>query len=307
MARRQRGLPINGWLVLDKPAGLTSTQALGRVRRCLNARKLGHGGTLDPLATGILPIALGEATKTVAYALEGEKHYRFTLKWGERTDTDDCEGKIVETSDRRPSHQQVEAVLPRFTGLIEQRPPAYSAIKVEGRRAYDLARAEEDFDLATRQIQVHSIHLTDHNTSLASFDVRCGKGTYMRALARDLGEALGTLAHIVALRRLAVGPFDESHAISLESLEALGHSAAASQRLLPVEAALDGIPALTLTEEEAGRLRRGQAVSMLVRAKLESLKGLASGSIVCAMSRGKPVALTRYEAGDLHPFRVLNL
>ncbi len=307
MARRQRGLPINGWVVLDKPTGMTSTQALGRVRRCFNPRKLGHGGTLDPLATGILPIALGEATKTVAYAMEGEKHYRFTLKWGEQTDTDDSEGTVVEVSDRRPGRREVEAVLPRFTGLIEQRPPAYSAIKVEGRRAYELARADAEFDLPARQTRIHSVHLTDHNDSTADFEVRCGKGTYMRALARDLGEALGTLAHIIALRRLAVGPFDESQAISLESLEALGHSAAASQQLLPVEAALDGIPALTLTEDEAGRLRRGQAVSMLVQAKRDSVRGLASGSIVCAMSRGKPVALTRYEAGDLHPFRVLHL
>ncbi len=308
MARRRRGKSVNGWVVIDKPSGLTSTQVVGRVRRAFDARKAGHGGTLDPLATGLLPVALGEATKTVAYVMNGLKTYRFTLRWGQATTTDDAEGEVVEQSDHRPGAAEIEAVLPGFLGVIEQVPPTYSAIKVGGRRAYDLARAEADFELRPREVLIRRLELValddgDH----ATFEVDCGKGAYMRSLARDIGRALGSPAHIAALRRTAVGPFGEGDAISLESLDALGHSAAAFEHLLPVEAALDDIPALDLTESEANCLRRGQAVSLLARAHRERVRDLTSGATICAMSAGKAVALARFEDGGIRPVRVLNL
>jgi len=306
--RNKKGRPINGWVVVDKPGGITSTQVVGRVRRLYDARKVGHGGTLDPIATGVLPIAMGEATKTVSYAMDGIKSYRFTLRWGQRTETDDSEGAVVETSDHRPSEAEIRAVLPQFAGDIEQVPPLYSAVKVSGQRAYDLARAQEDFDLPPRTVTIYAFDLVatpdrDH----ATFEVTCGKGTYMRSLARDLGQALDTVAHIVELRRLRVGPFTESGAISLESLEAFGHSPAALEQVLPVEAALDDIPALALSETEASRLRCGQPVSLIARTNRERIRELSNGTIVFATAGGKPVALARYEAGDIHPVRVLNL
>jgi tRNA pseudouridine55 synthase len=309
MARkRNRGQPVNGWVVVDKPLGPTSTQVVGRVRRVFDARKIGHGGTLDPLATGLLPLALGEATKTVSYVMEGDKTYRFTLRWGQATATDDAEGEVVGVSDRRPSEAEIQAALPRFRGTIDQVPPNYSAIKVSGQRAYDRARAQEDFTLEPRPVTIHSLDLAAvEGPDQASFEVVCGKGAYMRSLARDLGAALGCYAHVVALRRTAVGPFTLDHAISLESLEALGHSAAASGALLPIETALDDIPALALTETEANRLRCGQAVSMMARANRERIREFENGVIVYATTGGKPVALARYEAGDIHPVRVLNL
>ncbi|MDH3234761.1 MAG: tRNA pseudouridine(55) synthase TruB [Alphaproteobacteria bacterium] len=308
MARRQRGQPVNGWIVIDKPAGLTSTQVVGRVRRALDARKVGHGGTLDPLATGLLPIALGEATKTVAYVMDGRKRYEFTLRWGRATTTDDAEGEVVQESDRRPGEAEIRAALPDFQGEIEQVPPTYSAIKVAGQRAYDLARAEKTFELQPRRVRIDRLALlglddTDH----ATFAVECGKGAYMRALARDIGAVLDSPAHVVALRRTAVGPFTESDAISLESLDALRHSAAASGHLLPVEAALDDIPALDLTETEANRLRSGQAVPLLARGHRERVRDLTNGAMICAMSAGRAVALARFEDGGVRPVRVLNL
>jgi tRNA pseudouridine55 synthase len=308
MARRRKGRPVHGWVIVDKPRGPTSTQVVGQVRRIFDAQKVGHGGTLDPLATGVLPIALGEATKTVSYAMDGEKSYRFTLRWGQATDTDDTEGEVVEESTGRPEAAEVRAVLPRFLGSIEQVPPTFSAIKVAGQRAYDLARRRKPVDLASRRILIHDLTLlrTDDRDH-ATFEARSGKGAYMRALARDLGRALGTCAHIVSLRRTAVGPFLEADAISLESLQSLRHSAAASEILLPVETALDDIPALALSESEASRLRSGQAVSLLARSDRDRIGELAQGSIVCAMSASKPVALARYQAGELQPVRVLNL
>ncbi len=308
MARRRKGRPVHGWVVLDKAAGVTSTQAVARVRRVFEAQKAGHGGTLDPLATGLLPVALGEATKTVSYVMEGIKTYRFTLQWGVSTTTDDAEGEVLARSDRRPSEAEILAVLPRFIGEIEQVPPAFSAIKVAGERAYDLARDGEAVELAARPVTIDDLRLLAcEGPDLAVFEAVCGKGTYMRALARDLGEALETRAHIRILRRIAVGPFTEADAISLESLEALGHSAAAFEHLHPVEAALDDIPALALTETEAQRLRLGQAVSMLARANRERIADLSNGAVICAMAGEKLVALARYEAGDLRPVRVLNL
>jgi len=313
VARRQKGNPINGWVVIDKPLGLTSTQVVGRVRRAFQPRKIGHGGTLDPLASGLLPIAMGEATKTVPYIMDGIKTYRFTLRWGEGTATDDAEGKVTERSAKRPGGDEIRAVLSRFVGRIEQTPPIFSAIKVAGKRAYDMARAAEDFVLDSRQVLITGLELLenpgpdDAGPDFAAFQASCGKGTYMRALARDLGHALGTCAHVVALRRSAVGPFSEADAISLESLEALGHSAADSGAVLPIEAALDDIPALVLSETEANCLRCGQAVSMLARGNRERIRDFTNGAIVFATSGGKPVALARYEAGDIHPVRVLNV
>ena len=220
MARRKRGKAVHGWLVLDKPAGMTSTQAVGAVRRAFDARKAGHAGTLDPLATGVLPIALGEATKTVPYAVEGEKGYQFTVRWGAETDTDDAEGRLVATSETRPDRGAIEPLLARFVGEILQTPPAFSAIKIDGERAYDLARAGETVELEPRLVRIDEftlLHTPDRDTAV--FEARCGKGTYVRALARDMGRALGCLGHVVALRRTRVGPFAEADAVSMATLQ----------------------------------------------------------------------------------------
>lgn len=308
MARKRRGDPVHGWLVIDKPLGLSSAAVVSRARKIFNAAKVGHGGTLDPLATGLLPLAFGEATKTVAYAMDGAKRYRFTARWGEARTTDDAEGAVTATSSARPNADEIRTVLGEFTGDIEQVPPIYSAIKVDGKRAYALARADEAVELAPRTIHIDAIELisvidADH----AEFGVTSGKGAYMRGLARDIALRLGTVGHISALRRTAVGPFTEEDAISLDKLEALGHSAAAFEVLRPVETVLDDIPALAMTESEARRLRSGQAVSALQVAKRSPLRDLTQGSVVCAMAEGKPVALARFEGGEIRPFRVLNL
>lgn len=308
MARRKRGKPVHGWVVVDKPVGPTSTQVVGIVRRVFDAQKVGHAGTLDPLASGLLPIALGEATKTVSYVMDGEKVYDFTVRWGVATDTDDGEGRVLETSDARPGREEIEAALPRFRGRIVQRPPTFSAIKIQGERAYDLAREGQPVEPEPREVEVFELELLEMpDADHALFRLVCGKGAYVRALARDLGAALGCLGHVEALRRTAVGPFTEADAIPLETLEGLRHSPAAFEHLLPVETALDDIPALALTESEAGRLRCGQAVSVLNRGRLEQVRALEAGAMVCAMADGRPVALVRYEAGGLHPVRVLNL
>ncbi len=307
MARRKSGEAVNGWIVLDKPLEVTSTQSVGRVRCLLNARKAGHGGTLDPLASGVLPIALGEATKTVGYVMEGVKRYRFTLRWGQATSTDDAEGEVVEESAARPDRAAIEAVLPQFRGPIEQTPPTFSAIKIDGQRAYDLARNDKAVALQPRKVRIDDLCLDEQaDYDHASFLVTCGKGAYIRALARDLGQALGTCAHVVALRRTAVGPFNEGMAIPLESLEALGHSPALKEQLLPIETALDDIPAFALSEAEARRLRCGQIVSLMARVHRDRLRDLSQGSIVCATTAGRLVALARYEVGEVHPVRVIN-
>ena len=308
MARRRTGRPVHGWLVLDKPAGLSSAAAVAKARRALGAEKAGHGGTLDPLATGLLPIAFGEATKTVAFVMEGPKTYRFTICWGEARSTDDAEGEVTARSPIRPQKAEIEAALPEFTGRIRQTPPAYSAIKVNGRRAYDLARAEEAPELEPRSVDILSFRLMGQpDADHAEFEVASGKGAYMRSLARDLARRLGTHGHVAALRRVAVGPFRENQAISLERLQALGHSAAAFEALHPIETVLDDIPALALTGEEADRLRQGQAVALIKRSDLARVESLEPGATVFATCAGRPVALTRYEAGSLRPVRVLNL
>jgi tRNA pseudouridine55 synthase len=306
MARRRKGLPIHGWLALDKPQGLTSTQAVTRVRYLYGAAKAGHAGTLDPLATGVLPIALGEATKTVPFAVEGSKQYRFTVRFGASTDTDDALGQVVATSDRRPTRAEIEAALPSFVGEISQVPPRFSALKVGGARAYALARDDQEFELAPRQALVASLNLIDMpDPDHCVIEAECGKGTYVRALARDLGLALQTLAHVSELRRTRVGAFTEESAISLAKLEELGHSAAGRDALLsvlrPVETALDDIPALAVSGQDAARLKRGQPV--LIRGRdAPILKGP-----VYATSRGMLVAVGEVSQGELRPTRVFNL
>jgi tRNA pseudouridine55 synthase len=299
---------VHGWLVLDKPVGISSAQAVTAVRRGLDAQKAGHAGTLDPLASGILPIALGEATKTVAWAMAYRKTYRFTVRWGEARETDDTEGAVTATSERRPGEAEVLAALPAFIGDIQQRPPAYSALKVAGRRAYDLARSGEAASLAPRPVRVESLRLAGRpDLDHAEFEAEVGKGTYIRALGRDLAMALGTLGHVVALRRTRVGPFDEAHAIPLAKLPSLGHSRAPFEHLLPVETALDDIPALALTEAEAARLRCGQAVLPLRPSDRAFMLELGNGQRIRATCGTKLVALAEIAGGALRAVRVLNL
>jgi len=307
MGRKRKGDPVHGWLIVDKPLGLTSSTVVGKVKRLFNAAKAGHGGTLDPLASGVLPIAFGEATKTVSYVMDGIKVYQFTVRWGESRTTDDGEGEVTRTSDVRPDEAAINDALKSFVGDIEQVPPAYSAIKVDGKRAYDLARNDIAVELKPRTIHIERFDLIgmpgpDHGT----FEVVAGKGSYMRGLARDLALKLGTCGHISALRRLKVGPFDEKVAISLDKLETLGHSAPLADQLLAVETALDDIPALALTEEEARNLRHGRAISILPVANRSSLEKVDPDAVYCAMADGKLVALTKIAGGEIRPLRVLN-
>ncbi len=297
---------LHGWLIVDKPAGITSARAVAMLRRATGA-KIGHAGTLDPLATGVLPIALGEATKTVQFAAAGHKRYRFRVRWGVATDSDDREGAVTGETTERPAAAAILAALPAFTGTILQRPPAYSAIKVAGRRAYALARAGRPPDLAARPITIADLQLVamadpDH----AEFEAVVGGGTYIRALARDLAVALGTLGHIVELRRLAVGRFTENQAISLDSAVALGHSLATSEHLLPIETALDDIPALAVTAAEAARLRHGQRVTPHNAEERARLDEIDDGTLVGARHDQLVVALARIEAGSLRPVRIIN-
>jgi tRNA pseudouridine55 synthase len=318
MARRKRGRPVHGWLVLDKPLGMTATRATGAVRRLFDAEKAGHCGTLDPLATGVLPIALGEATKTVPYAMEGLKTYRFTAAWGEFRDTDDGEGRVVGTSPVRPEAPAIRAALPRFTGFIEQRPPAFSAIKVDGERAYDLARAGEAPDLAPRQVVVHSLDLLGcPDAGHAEFRAVSGKGMYVRSLVRDLALALGTAGYVAALRRERVGPFDEAMSVPLAKLEEMSHIPSSSGAsgpadallalLRPIETALDDIPALALTGREADRLKQGRPVPVLRSDNRKVVDALAEGATLYAMAEGKPVALLTWDGALAHPLRLFNL
>jgi tRNA pseudouridine55 synthase len=309
VARRKKGDPVSGWICLDKPYDLTSTHAVSRVRRLFNAQKAGHAGTLDPLATGILPIALGEATKTVPFLVDADKTYRFSIEWGRNTTTLDREGATTATSDVRPAQAAIEAALPQFVGDIVQVPPAYSAIKVGGERAYDLARAGEDVVLAARTVTVHSARLVEiPDPDHAEIEIECGKGTYVRAIVRDLAEALGACGHVSALRRTRVGPFTEDRAIGLEFLEELSHKAGCLEALLPVETALDDIPELAVTTEDAFKLKQGRPI-VLVPRQVETLKArLNPGSrTVSAMSDGVVVALCEMRMGRLEPTRVFHL
>jgi tRNA pseudouridine55 synthase len=298
---------VHGWIVLDKPVGMTSTHAVSVVKRLFAARRAGHAGTLDPLASGCLPIALGEATKTVPFVMDGRKLYRFSVRWGEERDTDDAEGRVIEASGQRPSAEAIRALLPAYTGPIQQIPPRYSAIKIAGERAYDLARDGETVELAARPVEIARLELTacpdaDH----AVLEAECGKGTYVRALARDMGRSLGCFGHVGALRRVSVGPFGEETMISLEELEAVCHRAAAGEgsladAILPVETALDDIPALAVGRADAARLQRGQAVIMRGRDA-----PIFRGPVYVTVA-GQLLALAEVGHGEIVPKRVFNL
>ena len=308
MGRKGKGTPIHGWLIIDKPQGMTSTQVVGAVRRATSAAKLGHGGTLDPMATGILPIALGEATKTVNYAMEGAKSYQFTVKWGEETNSADAEGDVTAVSDARPTEEAIRQALSQFVGDIEQIPPIFSAIKINGKRAYDLARKGEEVEIKPRAVRIDRLQLmkvvdNDH----AVFEVDCGKGTYVRSLGRDLAKVLGTYGHLCQPRRTKVGPFTLEMAISLDKLGALIDSAPAETWLRPVATVLDDIPALAMTLDEARAMRQGQAISLLQAANRLPKMDDVQGSTLVVFSKGMPVALARIEKGKILPVRVLNL
>ena len=313
MARKRKGAPVHGWVVVDKPVGVTSTETVAAVKRVFEAQKAGHAGTLDPLASGVLAVALGEATKTVSFAMDSEKTYNFTARWGEARDSDDAEGKVEGTSDIRPSKVEIAALLPSFIGDISQVPPRFSAVKVSGERAYDIARDGEVPQLEPRIVSIHDVRLVaqpdpDH----AEFEMRCGKGAYVRAWVRDFAIGLGTLGYVSELRRTAVGGFTLADAIPLEKLKSFGHSPAAFEHLKPISTALDGIPALAVTGADAVRLRCGNPILMraglFARIKEEAhpdddLQGL---TVYLASAAGEPVALAELSGGELRPFRVFN-
>jgi tRNA pseudouridine55 synthase len=311
MGRRKKGNPVHGWVILDKPLGMGSTQAVAAIRRIFDAQKAGHAGTLDPMATGILAIALGEATKTVPYAMDADKVYRFTATWGESRDTDDAQGAPTGTSAHRPTRAEIEAMLPRFTGILSQTPPAYSAIKVAGERAYDLARDGETVVLEPRNVEVFEARLLNAVQDAAEFEIRCGKGTYVRSWVRDIAVALGTLGHVSALRRARLGSWEEKDAVQLDTLGPFMHSPAAFGYLRPLSTALDGIPALAVSGPDTVRIRSGNPV--LIRANLfAKMKdgfgdGELSGQTVFLKEEdGSPVALAEIAEGELRPFRVFN-
>ena len=302
MARRKKGNPIHGWLVLDKPLEMTSTRAVGILKRLMFAQKVGHAGTLDPLATGILPIAFGEATKTVPFAVDGEKVYRFVVRWGAETKTDDAEGDVTATSDARPPVHDIEALLPQFIGEIMQVPPQFSAIKVDGERAYALARDGEHVELEARPVVIDELRLIDvPDGDTAVFEARCGKGTYVRAIARDMGRALGCRGHVVGLRRTRVGPFSEDAAVDLAEIEDAAEAGEdLSTFLQPVEVALGDILEVNVSAADAADLAQGRSV--LIRGRDAPILG----GTAYAMSKGQIVALGEIERGALHPTRVFN-
>ncbi|HEY6994547.1 MAG TPA: tRNA pseudouridine(55) synthase TruB [Xanthobacteraceae bacterium] len=305
--RKREKRDVHGWLILDKPVGMTSTHAVSVVKRVFRAKRAGHAGTLDPLASGLLPIALGEATKTVPFVMEGRKTYRFTVRWGEERDTDDAEGRITATTAERPTADAIRALIPRFSGSIEQVPPRFSAVKIEGERAYDLARDGEHVELAPRPVEIHRLELIDTpDPDHAVFAAECGKGTYVRSLARDMGRALNCLGHVAALRRTAVGPFAEDVAAPLETLQRAGQAGGENDAvelpaLLPVAAGLAALPALRVSPADAGRLARGQAVLLRGR-DAPVMEGWVSVS-----AHGALVALAQVEKGELRPRRIFNV
>ena len=301
MGRKRKGDPVNGWVVLDKPAGLGSTAAVSIVRRLFNAQKAGHAGTLDPAASGVLPIALGEATKTIPYVMDGEKTYAFTVRFGQATDTDDAEGEVIAETDVLPDKESVLKILPSFVGEIEQVPPKFSAIHINGQRAYDLARAKQEIELRPRRIRIDDLRLIEPFTPLnASFQVDCGKGTYVRSLARDIAEKLHSLGHVTSLRRLKCAKFFIGNAFSLEYLESLEHSSYWTEVLLPVETVLDDIPALALTQAQAAKLSNG---NFLPAGDFESVP---TGNVFQARLENRLVALVRVQDGMIRPVRLIN-
>ncbi len=302
--RRER-LKVDGWIVLDKPIGVTSTHALSIVKRLYKADKAGHAGTLDPLASGILPLAFGEATKTVPYVMDGEKAYRFTVTWGVETNTDDSEGEMVNSAAERPTTAQIEAILPRFMGVILQTPPQFSALKVQGERAYDLARDGEVVKLEPREVEITALRLMEQTEDTATFEAECGKGTYVRALARDFGRLLGCFGHITALRRTRVGPFNTMEAATLDDLRAAGEDGAQAPDLIamlqPVERGLSSLPAVAIGNNDAQRLKNGQSVIPRGR-DAPIVLGQAYATL-----HGKLIALVEGENGELRPKRAFHL
>jgi len=321
--RNKKGDHVSGWVNLDKPLGMTSTQAVGKIRRIMNGQKVGHAGTLDPLASGVLPIALGEATKTIPYIQDSLKTYEFTVTWGEQRSTDDAEGDVIASSDIRPTHEAIEAALPDYVGNITQVPPKFSAIKIDGQRAYDLARDGEDVEMKSRTVYVESLqichpereaersHTADGDSSLAlgmtTFKLTCGKGTYVRSLARDLGIKLGTHGYVSALRRVGVGVFHADDAIFLAKLEELTHIAAREVALLPVQVVLDDIPALELKGNEVALLRNGQALSLISRSDFARIEDLEHDGEALAVQDNQAIAIVDIDGPHVKPVRVFNI
>ena len=321
MGRRRKGDAVSGWLCLDKPLEMGSTEAVSKVRRLFNAQKAGHAGTLDPLATGVLPIALGEATKTVPYLMESDKTYRFTIEWGRTTASFDREGATTAVSDARPAPEAVAQALGGFVGEIEQVPPAFSAVKVDGQRAYDLAREGIEVELKARRVTIHSAEVMtapglDHpDPAHVEIEIACGKGVYVRAIVRDLAAALDACGHVSALRRTRVGSFHADNAIGLEKLSELVHEGKGTEALLPVETALDDIPAMAVTTEDAFRLKQGRSI-VLVPRQVETLKarlvprmigGQDASRTVLTTFEGQVAALCELRAGRLSPTRIFHL
>ncbi|MAZ83633.1 MAG: tRNA pseudouridine(55) synthase TruB [Hoeflea sp.] len=310
MGRRgkKKGRPVAGWLILDKPWDFGSTEAVGKIRWLFKADKAGHAGTLDPLASGMLPIALGDATKTVPYVMDGNKVYRFTATWGEERTTDDLEGEVSETSDKRPTRAEIEAVIPDYMGVIEQVPPRFSAVKIGGERAYDIARDGEEVEIPSREVEIHRFDIVDcpdENTTV--FEVECGKGTYVRALARDIGRQLGCLGHVSELRRVAVEPFSEDQLVPLETLTALEEIedqderlAALDKYLIDIGEALSMLPRLEVSSDQAQRIRMGNPV--IVRGRDAPI----ACDEICAFQAGRLVALGEVAGGEFHPRRVFS-
>lgn len=300
MARKPKGRDISGWLVVDKPAGLTSTAVVNKVKWALDARKAGHAGTLDPEATGVLAIALGEATKTVPHITDALKAYRFTVRLGQQTDTDDAEGRVTDTSDARPDDDAIKAALGGFLGEVMQVPPRFSAVKIDGERAYTRARDGEEFETTARPLWVEEIVLVDRpDPDTAVIDMTCGKGGYVRAVARDLGRALGCFGHVVSLRRLWSGPFDAEDGVSMDTIEALARTPELDTHLRPLEDGLVDLPMVMATPEGAARLRNGNPGMVIA-------SGVEYGEECWAALDGRAIAIGRYKAGELHPSRVFN-
>ena len=298
---------LNGWLNFNKPKNLSSSDCVNKIKSTLKAKKVGHAGTLDPMATGVLPIALGEATKTGAFGMEGLKSYQFTICWGERRDTDDSDGRVIACSDRRPTAADIQGALPSFTGEIMQKPPSYSAVKVGGRRAYEIARSDQAVELNPRPVLIERFELMrvlDADHSL--FELECGKGGYVRAVARDLALKLGTEGHVSALRRTRVGPFTLEQAISLAQLEGLNDSAALAERLLPLIEGLVGVPNLQVDAAQAVRLQSGQAVALVRAPRRDDGNRIEAPAVMCAVFAERPVALVDFRAGEIRPKRVFN-
>jgi tRNA pseudouridine55 synthase len=300
MGRTKKGNPVNGWLVVDKPAGIGSTDVVNKVKWALNAQKAGHAGTLDPAATGVLAVALGEATKTIPYITDALKCYRFMVRFGVQTTTDDAEGTLVAQSTLRPADAQIAAALAAFRGDIQQVPPQFSAVKVDGARAYDLARAGEAMDLAARDLFVDSLEVLGRpDADHVALEMVCGKGGYVRSIARDLGAMLGCLGHVLWLRREWSGPFEASDGVSMDIIQSEARTDALIARLMPLEVALADLPELPATPEGAARLRNGNAGMVLT-------SSAQYGDEAWASYQGRAVAVGVYKAGELHPTRVFN-